>query len=354
MALTSLLVGADAQAVEVLSRILQDLGITNQECRERGAALEQLEGRAFDAILVDCSEEAATLELMARVRKTPANQGTLIIALVSDRNDVREVFARGANFVLYKPVSTERANHSLRAARALMRRERRRTRRAPIHGDARISYANVEDAMATLIDLSEEGVAIQSERRLPPKCRVYFQFSLPGQVSVVRLSGEVMWQDSGGRIGIRFDKVPQSSRLVLQQWLRASVAERSDEPGPPRMAESFKGLGLMAASSSDRRGKGRKPCRLSADVYRMGSGVPQRCTLSDISNGGCYVETTAPFPAGTGLELVVRTTEMKLQIKGSVQAMHPGFGMGVSFSLQSDEERESVQRLMEYSPVGSF
>lgn len=350
MALRSLLAGADAQAVEVLSRILLDLGIQSEECKDLRAAAEQLPGRAFDAILIDCKEEVAAIEFMGLVRKMPANQSTPIIALVNDRNDVREVFARGANFVLYKPVSAERANHSLRAARALMRRERRRNRRAPLHAEARISYANIEDAMATLIDLSEEGVAIQSERRLPPKCRVYFQFSLPGQVSLVRVSGEVMWQDSSGRIGIRFGNVPQTSRRVLEEWLRASMAERSDEPGPPRLAESLKGLGLMAASSTDRRGKGRRPCRLSADVYRMGSGVPQRCTLSDISHGGCYVETTAPFPAGTGVELVVRTAEMKLHIKGSVQAMHPGFGMGVSFSLQTAGEREQVQRLMEYQP----
>ena len=354
MALTSLLVGADPQAAGVLSRILLELGIQSEECKDLGAALEQLRRRAFDAILVDCKDEARAMEFMGLVRKIPANQSALIIALVNDRNDVREGFARGANFVLYKPVSAERANHSLRAARALMRRERRRNRRAPLHAEARISYANIEDAMATLIDLSEEGVAIQSERRLPPKCRVYFQFSLPGQVSLVRLSGEVMWQDSGGRIGIRFGNVPQTSRKVLEEWLRSAVAEQSAEPGPPRLAEPLKGLGLMAASSSDRRGKGRKPCRLSADVYRMGSGVPQRCTLSDISYGGCYVETTAPFPAGTGVELVVRTSEIKLHIKGSVQAMHPGFGMGVSFSLQSAEERAQVQGLMECQPVGSF
>jgi CheY-like chemotaxis protein len=349
MALTSLLVGADAQAVEVLSRILHDLDIRTEQCVDLEAGLARLQEHAYDALLVDCRQEAPAIALMARARRIPASQTSLIIALVDDGNDVREVFAKGANFVLYKPVSMERANHSLRAARALMRRERRRNPRAPVHAEARISYANIEDALATLIDLSEEGVAIQSERRLPPKCRVYFQFSLPGQVSVVRLSGEVMWQDSGGRIGIRFDNVPQTSRQVLQAWLRASVP-RGDQSQPPWVSDSLGGLGLLASSSADRRGKGRRACRLSADVYRMGSGVPQHCTLSDISNGGCYVETTAPFPAGTGIELVVRTSDMKLRVRGSVQAMHPGFGMGVCFSLQTAEEREQVQRLIDYQP----
>lgn len=358
MALTSLVVCAEAHAVEVLSRILSDLGIQAEMCVDPSTALARVQAQAFDALLVDCQNEPSALELIVRARKIPANQTTLVIALVDGRNDVREVFAQGANFVLYKPVSLERANNSLRAARGLMRRERRRNQRVALHTEANMAYANIEDAMATLLDLSEEGIALQSERRLPPQCKVYFRFSLPGHVSVVRLSGEVMWQDATGRVGIRFADVPQTSRRVLREWLQSHVSHcREDgtpivpnQAHPPRMTEQLGGLGLLSVSSSDRRGRSRRACRLSADVYRMGSSVPQHCTLSDISTGGCYVETTAPFPAGTAVDLVVRTPEMKLRVRGSVQAMHPGFGMGVSFSLQTAEEREQVQRLAAFQP----
>lgn len=357
MALTSLVVSADAEAVAVLSRILADLGVEAERCGDPVAALARVQAQGFDALLVDCQNEPAAMELIVRARKVPANQATLVIALVDSRNDVREVFAQGANFVLYKPVSPERANNSLRAARGLMRRERRRNQRVALYAEANIAYANIEDAIATLVDLSEEGIAVQTERRLPPKCKVYFQFNLPGQVATVRLSGEVMWQDSTGRVGIRFAGVPQTSRRVLQDWLRAHVSHRPEDAARPahpaqvpRLTEQLGGLGLLSVSSSDRRGRSRRACRLSADVYRLGSGVPQRCTLSDISTGGCYVETTSPFPAGTAVDLVVRTPEMKLRVGGNVQAMHPGFGMGVSFRLQTAEEREQVQRLIAYQP----
>jgi CheY-like chemotaxis protein len=362
MALTSLVVCADDHAVQVLTRILLDLGIEAEPCGDPVAALARVQAQAFDALLVDCQNEAVALDLILRAKKVPANQTTLVIALVDGRNDVREVFAKGANFILYKPISAERANNSLRAARGLMRRERRRNQRVALHAEINLAYANIEDAVATLLDLSEEGIAIQSDRPLPPQCKVYFQFNLPGNVSLVRLSGEAMWQDSGGRVGIRFADVPQSSRRILSEWLRANTSRRAEHATPSsaaeqlngaRMKEQIAGLGLLAVSASDRRGRGRRACRLSADVYHMGSGVPQRCTLSDISSGGCYVETTAPFPAGTGVDLVVRTAGMKLRVQGSVQAMHPGFGMGVSFSLQTAEEREQVQRLIaEHSSVG--
>lgn len=354
MALTSLVVCADTSAVPVLSRILSDLGIQVEQSNDSSAALARLNAQAFDAVLIDCQDESAALELMKHARKQPANQTALLIALVDSGNDVREVFARGANFVLYKPISQERATHSLRVARGLMRRERRRGQRVALHSDASIAYANIEDAPATLLDLSEEGIAIQSQRPLPPKCKVYFQFSLPGRVTDIRLSGEVMWQDSTGRVGIRFADVPQSSRKALTDWLRVNSSQLPAQPAQPRLADAPGGLGLLSVSSSDRRNRSRRACRLSADVYRQGSGVPARCLLSDISTGGCYVETTAPFPAGTAVEILVRTNEMKLRLKGGVQATHPGFGMGVSFSVQTVEEREQVQKLIAYQPAESL
>ncbi|MBZ5719443.1 MAG: PilZ domain-containing protein [Acidobacteriia bacterium] len=349
MALTSLLVCADTKAVQVLSRILTDLSIRVEQCNELSAALAQATTRPFDALLVDCQDEPTATRWIASVRKAPANQGALIIAIVDSQNQVREIFAKGANFVLYKPISAERAGTSLRAARSLMRRERRRCQRIPLHTPASMAYAATEDAPATLLDLSEEGIAIQCEHRLPPRCKVYFQFNLPGHVSTVRLSGEVMWQDSSGRVGIRFADVPQASRRVLSDWLKTNTSRQSQaaEKVPSVTTHgSSSGLGLLSVSNGDRREKSRLACRLSADVYRLGNGVPNRCSLSDIGTGGCYVETTEPFPASTNVEIVVRTKDMKLRVQGTVQAMHPGVGMGVAFSIQTAEERDQVQQLI--------
>ena len=74
MALTSLLVCSDAQAVQVLSRILQGLGIAVESCGDLRMARARIEDRHFDALLVDCQDEPAAVELIAQARKTPANQ----------------------------------------------------------------------------------------------------------------------------------------------------------------------------------------------------------------------------------------------------------------------------------------
>lgn len=350
MSLISLLVCADDHAIDVLSRILGDLSIKVETSGNAASALGRLAAQSFDAVLIDCKDERAGVDLISKVRYTPPNRSALVIALVDGQNHVRDLFARGANFVLYKPVSSERAAASLRAAKTLMRRERRQKPRAAVHAQAAMAYAGVEDIPATLLDLSENGIAIQCDRKLPPSCKVYFQFSLPGYVSTVRLSGEIMWQDSTGRVGLRFVDVPQTSRRVLSQWLQNSLTnEQCNAELPPKVQDQTTapaGLGLLSVSAADRRIRARHACRLSADVYRLGSNVPQRCFLSDISSGGCYVETTDPFPASTAVDIVVRARDMKIRVCGKVQTTHRGFGMGVHFDLKTAQERDQVQQLI--------
>jgi len=46
------------------------------------------------------------------------------------------------------------------------------------------------------------------------------------------------------------------------------------------------------------------------------------------------------------LDIVVRTHDMKLRVRGTVQVVHPGFGMGVQFSLNTADERQQVKQLI--------
>jgi c-di-GMP-binding flagellar brake protein YcgR len=224
-----------------------------------------------------------------------------------------------------------------------------------VDANASIAYADKEDVPAALVDLNAEGIAFRADGELPPYCKVYFKFALPGDASLIRLAGEVMWQDSSGRVGIRFAKVPQTSRRVLNDWLQANlscpsevapsasqVSTTGDDPGLRLSA----GLGLLAVSAADRRNLSRRTCCLGVQIYRAEKSVPTRCALVDISPGGCYLETAETFPTGTPLEIAVRTEDLRLRIHGKVQSRHPGFGMGVKFSLSTDDHRKQVQQLI--------
>jgi len=359
MALKCLVVCADDSTNQVLRGILEALGIKVEVCPTAVEACARFADSRYDSVILDCDRDSGATEVLRLMRSSPRNSTSLAIAIVDSQSNVHHMFSLGINFVLYKPISEERAWSSLRAARTLMQRERRRSRRVAVHAKVALDYANVENVPATLIDLSEEGSAVQSENKLPPDCRVYFQFALPGHTSLIRLSGEMVWQDSTGRVGMRFVNVPTTSRRVLRNWLTtnapATVPAAPQVPRPPEKIvktspaatpQPDNALARLRSSPGNRRTQSRHACRLGVDVYRLGVAVPNRCSLTDISSGGCYIETTAPFPAGTRVEIVVRAQDMKLRVQGVVQSVHTGFGMGVQLVLKTAENHEHVQSLI--------
>jgi CheY-like chemotaxis protein len=367
MSLKSLVVCAEDATTQVLRQILETLGISVDHCATVIEAHASLDHTRYDSVVLDCENEPEAIETLPHVRASSRNATTLVIAIAGKQNNVRQMFTLGINFVLYKPISEERAWSSLRAARSLMQRERRKSPRIAVHANAALDYANAEKVPATLIDLSEEGTALQSEKKLPPDCRVYFEFALPGHTSLVRLSGELVWQDFTGRVGMRFVNVPTSSRKVLRNWLTTNApATIATAPQVPRPSETIiktalttppeSGAARLRSAPGNRRTQSRHACRLGADVFRMGVPVPNRCSVSDISSGGCYVEMPTPFPVGTRVEIVVRTQTLKLRVQGVVQSLHPGFGMGVQLALKTAEHHDHVQtliRLLEQSGESS-
>jgi CheY-like chemotaxis protein len=359
MPLKSLVVCADEATTHILRRILEALGLKVEHCPSPSQAQSKLTENRYDSVVIDCEPESDAFDTLRHLRASSRNATALAIAIAGSRNNVRQMFALGINFVLYKPISEERAWSSLRTARSLMQRERRRSGRIAVDAKVALDYANVENVPATLIDLSEAGSALQSEKKLPPDCRVYFQFALPGHTSLVRLAGELVWQDSTGRVGMRFVNVPSSSRKVLRNWLTANApATVASAPLVPRPEEKIvkttpaapshpdSGIARLRSAPGNRRTQSRHACRLGAEVYRVGVPVPNRCSLTDISSGGCYIEMPTPFPAGTRVEIVVRTQDMKLSVQGVVQSVHTGFGMGVQLVLKTAENHNHVQSLI--------
>jgi CheY-like chemotaxis protein len=382
MDLRALVVCPDQDSAALLTLILSELGMAAEHTPSISRGLELIDSQRFDAIILDYRADQRSDEFFARLRQSAKNRASLLIAIVDSNFNARPVFGLGANFVLYRPLSSDRTRISLRAARGLLRRERRRAPRASLSSTANVAYPGAPELNAVLTDLSDGGTSIQSDKRLPPECKVYFEFALPGQEQLVRLSGEVAWQDASGRTGIRFLDVPQSSRRLMQTWLQQNNAEpapgRSAQPSAskPSATQSSVQSGPLGenapepddstlvsnvgnrraehrfATAGNRRGEHRFACKLGAEVYRLGNNVPNRCILSDISEGGCYVEMPSPLSAQSGVEILVRTADTKLRISGQVLATHPGFGMGVRFMFRDAVEREEVLRLLAVLSAG--
>jgi hypothetical protein len=401
----------DEAAALVLRRVLEELSIGVESCPDFARASIRLAQDRFDVVIVDGESNADVIHLLRDTRTSRLNDATLAVAVVAGQESIRELFSLGVNFAVYKPVAHDRALSVLRAACAVMRKEKRKRGRAPVHTHATVDYANVTQEKATLINLAEDGMSVSFGKKLPPTSKVYFQFRLPGQSSSVRLSGQVVWQDWNGRAGVSFVDVPKSSRRMVTEFLDAvlpreaqleqlpdvtvemdesmqqlatvSVGEQTHgdsgrnqgvahevrheetrrehesrghtkQQGETKAAPEKKQVSVSESSSessidpNNRRSQARYACRLGAEVYHTGNSVPNRCCLTDLSAGGCYLEVPIPFPPGSSVEILVRTHHLKLRLRGAVQASHPGFGMGISFELKADNERESVKKLIDF------
>jgi CheY-like chemotaxis protein len=307
MAFQALLVSNDEKAAEVLIPALRGFGIAVQIC---GCAdgPKNVTREKFDAIIVDFDDRQSAVCVLENASASADGKTAVTIALLSDKTKARTVFGAGANFVLYKPISAEQAQTGLRAATTLIKRERRGSLRVSVQIPVRLEIQNGLDMEAVLLDLSEDGMDILSVQPLGPSAAVLAHFMLKETDTEVEIRGVVAWANPNGESGVRFVDVPAALRATLKDWV---VNRAQGSPGDEPKAPSH-----------------------------------SHCKLTDLSSGGCYVETESPFPERTRLTLCLKAAGMEVQAEGIVRLMHSGFGMGIEFVLATNQQCEEVENFI--------
>lgn len=306
MIFQSLLVLRDDSAVDVLRHVLADFQVESEHCPNASEAGQKLHDKHYDALIVDLDEDTGVAaEIMQKLRQATASKNAVTISLLNDSSQVRRAFGMGANFVLYKPLSSEPARASLRAAIALLKRERRRSFRVPVQLPVTLSWQDVPEVEGIMLDLSEDGMDLLSAQPLQRTQSINVHFSLP-DLSQVTAVGQVAWANTNGQAGLEFVDFPEGQKHILRDWLLANAPE-----APPPDPEPL-----------------------------------SNCTLSDLSLGACYIETESPFPAHTELDLNLRAADVEMQLAGLVRVMHPGRGMGVEFTSDRGEHRQRVEQFI--------
>lgn len=303
MSLKSLLLCSDEKIIRVLRRVLGDLDIAIELCANADSALYRLTRKRFEGIIVDCEAEGAS-QVLRSARGAPCNKQAVAVAVVEPTVGLKEAFDLGAHFVLYKPVSSERAKSSFRAARALMKSERRRNTRVAVEIPVMMENPNLASMKVTTIDVSEGGMAVSMPKRHRPAGRWQISFTLPGTGRSLEIPAEFAWEGAREQAGLRFMDASLVATLQLREWLKQNSPEV--EPDDP----------------------------------------PIRCQLTDLSLGGCYLEISSPFPLGTRVTLSMRAAGVEIRAQGVVRIMHPDKGMGVEFTLATAEHRSAVEKFL--------
>lgn len=301
----ALLVLTDDSTAERLRQILAEFQVESEYCSESHVATQKLAERRYDAVIVDLEDQTAAASILEQVRQSQISKNAVTISLLDDKSLVRRAFGMGANFILYKPIAEEPARASLRAAIALLKRERRRSFRVPVQLPVTLSWHGAPEVEGIMLDLSENGMDVLSAQPLQQSQALHVHFSLP-DLSQIGATGQVAWANSNGQAGVEFVDFPDGQKQIVQDWLSANAPD-----GPPPEPEPI-----------------------------------ANCKLSDLSLGGCYVESESPFPVNTEVELSLRASNTEIKITALIRVMHPGYGMGLEFVSNQGEHRQLVDQFI--------
>src|SRR5215471_15518269 len=247
MNLQALLVSSDDSAADVLGRVLSGFGIATDRSSDPETALARIQQQKFDALVIDFDDPKVAEDVPVQAKKLGTSP--LSVALVADTAKVRQILSGGAHFVLYKPISDDAARAGLRAAAALLTRERRRAFRVPVQAPVEITLPDSRKLDGILLDLSETGMDVLTAEPQVAGALLAFYFKLPDGAVEVEGHGQVAWANPNGQTGVHFLDLSQGKVTELRDWLKVAAVA----------------VGTLPDES-----------------------VPH-CKLTDLSLGGCYL-----------------------------------------------------------------
>jgi hypothetical protein len=98
--------------------------------------------------------------------------------------------------------------------------------------------------------------------------------------------------------------------------------------------------------AKNRRKHGRAKIGAPIEFRLPGNETPNRCSVADLSEGGCYIEMMQPFAVGTTLELTLHLEEETVLAVGVAVTCDPHVGNGIEFRKMLPEDIESLRAFL--------
>ncbi len=223
MLLQSMVLSRDTDKVAVLMRAFSRLDIDVVVCSDPTSALALMDRKKFEAVVIDFSVPGAE-ELMKDIRRQREDK-IMIAAILGGDTSVSQAFAIGAKFVLYEPITLDRALQGLRAVKSLMYPQRRQQLRKPAYAPVCLKFTPGTEIKAVVLNVSEGGIAVRLSESATVRQAVRARFNLPGIRDAIDVQGQIAWADKHGRAGIRFLHVSSELHTQLKQWLFPALRE---------------------------------------------------------------------------------------------------------------------------------
>jgi diguanylate cyclase (GGDEF)-like protein/PAS domain S-box-containing protein len=134
---------------------------------------------------------------------------------------------------------------------------------------------------------------------------------------------------------LRPDPVQHAASICTPQTRQLTIITPQITPQP-----------MPAGNGTNRRQYARIKLSVPFEIQTDRSSVPIRGATTDLSLGGCYIESIFPFPIGTNLDirLSIQTTVL---ISAIVVTCDPQVGNGIRFNTMLAEDREALAAFLE-------
>jgi PilZ domain len=98
------------------------------------------------------------------------------------------------------------------------------------------------------------------------------------------------------------------------------------------------------AREAERRIAERHMFTAAAEVIELQSGARFSTRTMDLGPGGCFVDTTVPFPVGSKVCVALQKGKTNFKTGGNVVYSQAGLGMGIAFDEQEPQQREALDQ----------
>ena len=219
-----MLVSRDAELIRSVRAVAQREEIRLDTCSHPDAALASMSAKAamavktYQAILVDLDVPEVS-ELLAWLRTQQDKPVTL--AMVASGRLLNTAFDTGAVLAIHKPVSVESLRLGMRAAYSVAHRQGRKSARREAHIPCRIGLTGSRMVPGSMLNVSEGGACVASERSVLPGTFITLRFALPGSESIYDIGAVAVWNDAEGRTGLRFQRLHYRHAGRIRNWVLA-------------------------------------------------------------------------------------------------------------------------------------
>ena len=216
--LKTLVITSDTQLVDNVEPALRRLEFEMDLKPTVVEGIHKMRYERYCAVLVDSG--AGSIEQIDESRGMWLKRDSTVIAITPQGATTYDRFP-GADAVWTQPLipwEVHRTLLNLRSRETCDRRLRARyapTRETPL----RYSYDGIEFHEASILDLTETGVAIEGAEAMSNGNVVYIEFKLPAMLNRIQTAASVVWRTER-RAGLHFVGLPENQQRQLERWLR--------------------------------------------------------------------------------------------------------------------------------------